>query len=73
MLALQKSSPVWEDKTISDPITNEPYNALLQTLVTPAMRDAFKAEAQRLGRTPSNLLRFMITDMLEEVAQRAKT
>lgn len=70
---MQKSSPVWEDKTMSDPITSEPYNALLQTLVTPAMRDAFKAEARRLGRTPSNLLRFMIAKMLEEVAQRAKT
>lgn len=58
---------------MDDPTTNEPYNALLQTLVTPTMRDAFKAEARRIGRTPSNLLRFMITELLEEVDQGAKT
>lgn len=70
---MRKNLVVWEDKIMDDPTTNEPYNALLQTLVTPTMRDAFKAEARRIGRTPSNLLRFMITELLEEVDQGAKT
>lgn len=67
---MQKRAAAWEDKTMNDPTTNEQYNALLQTLVTPAMRDDFKAEARRRGRTPSNLLRFMITELLEEAEHR---